>query len=327
MVTPSQNLIYMYVIYKINFPNEKVYVGQTNNLKKRILEHLGEARRGKDSKVYRAMRKYNITKENFEILENDIASNELADSREVYWINFYNSYKNGYNSTIGGDVGNGGMFKGENSPRAVLTNEDVLHIRMLKSEMKYSRSEIYNKYKEIISISGFCKIWHYEHYSEIAPELNTKEVQLFYKHYKVKGSKNKKCIFTEEDIIKIREAYYIDVISSKELSELYSCGESTISRIVSGKTYSDIPMPKPSILYRRKNHLFEKSEIDQFIETFISSKLNIKNFWDSIKDDMQNVFGGFSESQFRVFINKELENRGFRYKTNNKWNFEIIHIN
>lgn len=208
------------------------------------------------------MRKYNITKENFEILESNITSKELANSREVYWIDFYNSYNDGYNSTIGGDVGNDGIFKGEDNPKAVLTNQDVLHIRMLKSEMKYSRSEIYDKYKEIISISGFCKIWNYEYYSEIAPELNTKEVQLFYKHYKVEGSKNKKCMFTEKDIIKIREAYYIDVISSKELSELYSCAKSTISRIISGKTYSDIPMPKPSIFYRRKNHLFEKPEID-----------------------------------------------------------------
>lgn len=95
----------MHIIYKINFPNNKVYIEQTNNLKKRILEHLGEARRGADSKIYRAIRKYNISKDNFEEIESDIETQELADLREMYWIEFYDSYKNGYNSTKGGEWG------------------------------------------------------------------------------------------------------------------------------------------------------------------------------------------------------------------------------
>lgn len=58
----------------------------------------------------------------------------MADLREIYWIEFYDSYNNGYNSTKGGDVGNGGML-GEENPRAVLNNKEVLQIRLLKSEM------------------------------------------------------------------------------------------------------------------------------------------------------------------------------------------------
>lgn len=316
----------MHLIYKINFPNNKVYIGQTNNLKKRILEHLGEARRGADSKIYRAIRKYNISKDDFEEIESNIETQELADLREIYWIEFYDSYNNGYNSTKGGDVGNGGML-GEKNPRAILNNEEVLQIRLLKSEMKYSKSDIYNKYKDKISMGEFHKIWNYDVYTEVGKELNTEEVVNFYKHFKVSGSKNSNCMFAEQDIINIRNAYFIDVISSKEISEIYNCSTSTISKIISNKTYNDIPMPEPSFLYKRVNHIFTKSEINDFINDFINSKETIKSYWVSITSDSSNLFGGYCESQFRKFVNKELQNRGYEYKARNKWEFEIIKIN
>lgn len=316
----------MHLIYKINFPNNKVYIGQTNNLKKRISEHLREARIGADSKIYRAIRKYNISKDDFEEIESNIETQELADLREIYWIEFYDSYNNGYNSTKGGDVGNGGML-GENNPKAVLTNEEVLQIRLLKSEMKYSKSDIYNKYKDKISIGGFHKIWNYNTYTKVGKELNTEEVINFYKHFKISGSKNSRCMFTKQDIINIRNAYFIDAISSKEISEIYNCNTSTISKIISNKTYSDIPMPEPSFLYKRANHIFTKLEIDDFINNFINSKETIKSYWVSITSDSSNLFGGYSESQFRKFVNKELQNRGYIYKARNKWEFEIIKIN
>ena len=134
-------------------------------------------------------------------------------------------------------------------------------------------------------------------------------------------------MFTEQDILNIRHAYFIDVISSKELSQIYNCNSTTISRIIGNKTYSDIPMPTPSFPFRRKNHIFKKEEVDVFINQFVDSKLDIKTFWESIKDDLENLFGGYSQSQFRIFINKELKNRGLEYKANGKWNFEIIKLN
>lgn len=45
------------------------------------------------------MRKYGI--EHFHIEQ--IEKTENPEEREIYWINFYNSYENGYNATLGGD--------------------------------------------------------------------------------------------------------------------------------------------------------------------------------------------------------------------------------
>lgn len=35
----------------------------------------------------------------------DNIEDSLLNDREQYWIKYYNSYKNGYNSTLGGDGG------------------------------------------------------------------------------------------------------------------------------------------------------------------------------------------------------------------------------
>ena len=97
--------------------------------------------------------------------------------------------------------------------------------------------------------------------------------------------------------------------------------------MVSGKTYSNLPLPKPSNKFKRKNHKgYTEEEIDSLVKNFIDSSLNIKSYLDEIKLDEQNIFGTYSYSAFRNFIYKELKKRGLKYVSNNKWEFEIIPI-
>lgn len=85
--------------------NSKVYIGQTiQDVAERFRQHLKPSvikQRG-TYKIYNAIKKYG--KENFyyEILEGNIDSNLLND-REMYYIQLFDSYENGYNSTRGGD--------------------------------------------------------------------------------------------------------------------------------------------------------------------------------------------------------------------------------
>ena len=57
---------------------------------------------GSECKFHKALRKYG--KDNFtqEIIEE--VDDKLLDEREIYWIRFYDSFKHGYNSTVGGDI-------------------------------------------------------------------------------------------------------------------------------------------------------------------------------------------------------------------------------
>lgn len=60
------------------------------NYKYEYLKHL---------KLYRAFNKYGIENFNFEVIE-EVDNNKL-DEREIYWIEYYDSYYEGYNSTLG----------------------------------------------------------------------------------------------------------------------------------------------------------------------------------------------------------------------------------
>ena len=98
----------MYYIYKIsNIQNNKMYVGKTtNSIENRFKRHINDALSNRlDTHLARAIRKYG--KENFFIEEIDTAQSiEELNEKEIYWIKYYNSCKNGYNETLGGDGGN-----------------------------------------------------------------------------------------------------------------------------------------------------------------------------------------------------------------------------
>lgn len=103
----------MYTVYKITcLPNNKLYIGYTGNtIEQRWQQHLKVAF-NKNSKDYnaifkKAIRKYGKNNFSLEIIET-VETLEMVKEREIYWINYYNSYafqdnSNGYNSTYGGD--------------------------------------------------------------------------------------------------------------------------------------------------------------------------------------------------------------------------------
>ena len=119
-------------IYKIeNIINHHIYIGQSINIEERWQEHRrnGSANEQAVNKIwynypiYRAMRKYGIDNFKFTILE-EVAVEDL-NKRERYWIDYYNSYKNGYNATTGGD--GHGLFSEEQKDMIIkLWNDNYL---------------------------------------------------------------------------------------------------------------------------------------------------------------------------------------------------------
>ena len=93
----------MAYIYKItNDINGKVYIGKTNrSIKERFAEHCKNysIQNYEKRPLYAAMRKYGV--EHFHIEQ--IEETDNPEEREKYWIEYYGSFKYGYNATIGGD--------------------------------------------------------------------------------------------------------------------------------------------------------------------------------------------------------------------------------
>lgn len=107
-------------VYKIeNKINKKIYVGQTNNLDRRMQEHKHDERN--NHPIHNAIKKYGW--ENFEVsvLYYGVNYNE----KEKEYIKLYKSNRKeyGYNITAGGQDSSG-----ENNPQSKLSQSDVYQI-------------------------------------------------------------------------------------------------------------------------------------------------------------------------------------------------------
>lgn len=93
----------MAYVYKIiNNVNNKIYVGKTyNTIERRFQEHNNERFRleSQSRPLYRAMNKYGIENFSISLLE----ETQNPEEQERYWIEKLQSFKYGYNATLGGD--------------------------------------------------------------------------------------------------------------------------------------------------------------------------------------------------------------------------------
>ena len=91
-------------IYKItNILNQKSYIGKTiRDPEIRWNEHKQDNKHP-NLPLQRAFKKYGINSFSFEIIEE--VKEELLDEREKYYIKKFNTYKQGYNATLGGEGG------------------------------------------------------------------------------------------------------------------------------------------------------------------------------------------------------------------------------
>lgn len=95
------------IIYKYTSPSNKIYIGQTTVEKIRRTVFLNEKKSYAGLKIDTARKKYGAKNFKYEVLETVYAENneELLfklNTLETYYIGLYDSFKNGYNMSIGG---------------------------------------------------------------------------------------------------------------------------------------------------------------------------------------------------------------------------------
>lgn len=142
--------------------NNKVYVGQSKDIQRRMLVHwwLGSTSGNNKAneysseyynQIHTAMRDIGRDHFSWEVLEE--CSEDKLNERERYWISYYNSYKNGYNGSKGGNIYDDINTIGENNPMALLTEKDVIYIRNQFNNHVPFRM-VYEEYKDKISKRG-----------------------------------------------------------------------------------------------------------------------------------------------------------------------------
>ena len=92
-------------IYKIESPSGKIYIGQTINIINR--KSCYKRMQCKTQPIiYNSLKKYGWEQHKFEIIEKHILNidKKILNEREIFWIDFYNSFgKNGMNCNKGGN--------------------------------------------------------------------------------------------------------------------------------------------------------------------------------------------------------------------------------
>lgn len=211
-------------IYVIeNDINDKKYVGQSKNPKKRFETH---CKRSADSLLSEAILKYG--KEHFflRILEEDV---ENYDDREKYWIKELNTLAPyGYNISEGGS--NPPIYFGEESPVSSISDTIIKQIQLDLINTKMSYSEISDKYE--VSKKTVLRI------------NSGKQRRDDSLGYPLRKEPNINGKLTEQQVIEIIDKLRHTYLFSGEIGEIYNVDCHTINNInkgilhrIEGETY------------------------------------------------------------------------------------------
>jgi group I intron endonuclease len=129
-------------IYKIVSPNNKIYIGQTLNYIKRKSDY--RYRNFKQQiKLWNNCSFYNWNpSENFEIIEECLCdlNKTILNDREKFWINYFDSFKNGLNCNEGGH-GNIGHKHSDETKQKIRN----AHLGVKHSEERNKNKSLYTK--------------------------------------------------------------------------------------------------------------------------------------------------------------------------------------
>jgi len=134
----------MFIYKATSKTTQKTYIGQSSQtLQERINQHHSQAYSSQyNYHFHNAIRKYGIEDFIFEIIEDKIKTREELNDKEKFWIAYYDSYYNGYNSTFGGD---GRQTRDDEIILKLFsegkTTEEICEIT------GYNRSTVYRSYK------------------------------------------------------------------------------------------------------------------------------------------------------------------------------------
>ena len=195
-------------IYGIhNVVNDKWYVGQSQDIPRRWRQEKAGLRNGA---IHRKGNNQHISSDwlsygenSFEWVILEHCSTDVLNEREMYWISVKNSYRNGYNQTLGGDG-----HRGHHRIVSQHTKEKIS--KSLKGKFKGEKHPMYGR-----------------HHTTESCDKNREA------HKGVKSSLYGKPAFNRRQIICIETNTCYDCI--KDASAIFNINKSNISQVCQGK--------------------------------------------------------------------------------------------
>ena len=253
-----------YCIYQIiNTINGKLYIGQTNNIKRRWHEHVATSfnLRKLRQPLHKAIVKYGVDAFEFRIIQ-EVYSFSEAMLCEMYWILYYKSNMIRFGNEFGYNLSDGGEGAGS-GPKSKSHKENIgksnkgkirtvdMRLRLSEAKSSLTKDEL-AKIKQLL----FDNVSTYE----IARMLHLTQSVIS----DIKLGKTHRYFFTDEDIIafgkrkrdltgeknggaKLNErqvkeikALLKDGLTSAAISKRYGVGKSTVLRIKNGESWAHI---------------------------------------------------------------------------------------
>lgn len=310
------------IIYKVTFPNGKVYIGQTTKaLQKRKKQHEYTCKVKKEGKYisnqpfHKALRVSNF--EDIKWEEIDKAENkEELNNKEIYYIEKYQSSlrfknSNGYNLDLGGNKRSLGKF----------TVEDLKEIgKMIRAGI--SNKYIKNKYK--INICSYRKIVRgemWKEYTLIAPYdssieeehtvLTKYQVCKIIKYFRKYGEVNtlikelEVCRYTIMDVIQGKSWNKFTGIIDKSFYEKYKQTDTKIPKILLEEIIKRNKIDKIPILHLSKEYNIPFSTIQHMLNGSTLSNLTNLNYVSREERNKTNPVGAKIDKEKVLKIKKE----------------------
>lgn len=226
------------IIYKAtNTLNHKVYIGLTSfTLERRMNAHYWQARSSnKNYHFYNAIRKYGWEAFKWEVIDKADSYEDLL-ALEIKYIAEYESFNNGYNSTLGGEGIKGTDRRGEKNSRAVITEEDALLIIDLLLANEKTISEIANMLGINPSIvTNINRGTSWNHLYEISPlEQGRKRI-----HQNSAGENNINTDLTDAIVYDMKKML-TEGATRVEVEDKYGVSSQLLQRIIRGVHWAHV---------------------------------------------------------------------------------------
>jgi group I intron endonuclease len=190
----------IYKIYKLTFPNKKIYIGMTSRtIKQRIKGHIDNSKNPKTSfyPLYRVIKKFGINNVNIEIIYETNNFDDINE-KEIYFIKFYDSLvsNKGYNIQSGGYKPSKGNRRGTHLTKETkekisktlkeyFSNEE--NRKICKNAQQIAAKNRSIKSLELINKNIIDMKINNEKLTERKIANKCKKSQFFIRYYKLKG--------------------------------------------------------------------------------------------------------------------------------------------